>query len=438
ALYLLGRVAVFGGVRDHARGAAWVGGGGAGGALWLTDTGDETVAYAEAVRPGEPEGGVDLRDALFEVVWQPVADAARPPRAFDTVDLSTGSPDVRDAAHRALAVVRQRLAGQAEDPLVILTPPVTEPASAAVWGLVRSAQSEHPDRFVLVAADAPAGPDVPARAVATGEPQIALTAGHFTVPRLARTRAAAQDVRPPAGTVLVTGGTGTLGRLVARHLVETYGVRNLLLVSRSGPDAPGAAEFAAGLDASVRTVACDVADRDATARLLATVEPPLSAVVHAAGVLDDGVITELTPDRIDAVMRAKTDAATVLHDLTAGLDLDAFVVFTSAASVFGNPGQGNYAAANAALDALAVRWGATSVAWGFWAHRSGMTARLTDTDLERTRRTGMLALSDELGLALFDAALAERGRTVVAAKLDLVRPRDEVPALLRGLVAPRP
>ncbi|MFC8330209.1 type I polyketide synthase [Streptomyces olivaceus] len=438
ALELLGPVAEFRGVRVLATGAARVRVRGAGGALWLTDTGDETVAYAEAVRPGGPEGGVDLRDALFEVVWQPVADAARPPRAFDTVDLSTGSPDVRDAAHRALAVVRQRLAGQAEDPLVILTPPVTEPASAAVWGLVRSAQSEHPDRFVLVAADAPAGPDVPARAVATGEPQLALTAGQFTVPRLARTRAAAQDVRPPAGTVLVTGGTGTLGRLVARHLVETYGVRNLLLVSRSGPDAPGAAEFAAGLDASVRTVACDVADRDATARLLATVEPPLSAVVHAAGVLDDGVITELTPDRIDAVMRAKTDAATVLHDLTAGLDLDAFVVFTSAASVFGNPGQGNYAAANAALDALAVRWGATSVAWGFWAHRSGMTARLTDTDLERTRRTGMLALSDELGLALFDAALAERGRTVVAAKLDLVRPRDEVPALLRGLVAPRP
>ncbi|GGN39088.1 polyketide synthase [Streptomyces fuscichromogenes] len=437
ALERVGPVVEFRGVQVVATGATRVRVHRAGDALWLTDTGDEVVAYVEAVRLGEPEGGVDLRDALFEVVWQPIADAAEPPAAFETVDLTTGSVDIRDAVNRALAAVQARLAESAQGPLVIVTSPVTDAASAAVWGLVRSAQSEHPDRFVLVAVDAPAGPDLPARAVATGEPQLALTAGQLTVPRLARTPTRAPDIRPLAGTVLVTGGTGTLGRLVARHLVDKYGVQNLLLVSRSGPDAPGAAEFAAGLDASVRTVACDVADREATARLLATVEPPLSAVVHAAGVLDDGVITALTPDRIDAVMRAKADAATVLHDLTAGMGLDAFVLFTSAASVFGNPGQGNYAAANAALDALAAGWRATSIAWGLWAPRSEMTAQLTDTDLDRTRRSGMAALSEELGLALFDAALAGRAPTVVATKLDLVQPRDEVPPLLRGLVAAR-
>ncbi|MEU8825801.1 type I polyketide synthase [Streptomyces sp. NPDC048636] len=437
ALERVGPVVEFRGVRVVATGATRVRVRSAGDALWLTDAGDEVVAYVEAVRLGEPEGSVDLRDALFEVVWQPIADAAEPPAVFETVDLTTGSGDVRDAVNRALAAVQARLAEPVEGPLVIVTSPVTDSASAAVWGLVRSAQSEHPDRFVLLAVDTPAGPELLARAVATGEPQLAVTAGQLTVPRLARTPAAAPEIRPLAGTVLVTGGTGTLGRLVARHLVDTYGVRNLLLVSRSGPDAPGSAEFAAELDASVRTVACDVADREATARLLATVEPPLSAVVHAAGVLDDGVITALTPDRIDAVMRAKADAATVLHDLTAAMDLDAFVLFTSAASVFGNPGQGNYAAANAAVDALAAQWRATSIAWGFWAHRSGMTARLTDVDLDRTRRTGMVALSDELGLALFDAALAGRAPTVVATKLDLVQPRDEVPALLRGLVAAR-
>ena len=437
ALELVGPVVEFRGVQVVATGATRVRVRRAGNALWLTDAGDEVVAYVEAVRLGQPEGSVDLRDALFEVVWRPIADAAEPPAAFETVDLTTGCVDIRDAANQALAAVQARLAEPAEGPLVIVTSPVTDPASAAVWGLVRSAQSEHPDRFVLVAVDAPAAPELLARAVATGEPQLGVTAGQLTVPRLARKPRASPEIRPLAGTVLVTGGTGTLGRLVARHLVDKYGVRNLLLVSRSGPDAPGAAEFAAEMDASVLTVACDVTDREATARLLATVEPPLSAVVHAAGILDDGMITALTPDRIDAVMRAKADGATVLHELTAGMGLDRFVLFTSAASVFGNPGQGNYAAANAALDALAVQWRATSIAWGFWAHRSGMTAQLTDVDLDRTRRTGMVALSDELGLALFDAALAGHAPTTVATKLDLVQPRDEVPVLLRGLVAAR-
>jgi rifamycin polyketide synthase module 1/2/3 len=439
ALALVGPVAEFRGVRVLATGATVLRVRADGDSLWLTDAADEVVASVEALRSGVPRDGLDLRDALFEVVWQPAPAPAEQPEPFEILDLTGGSTDIRDAVNPALAAALRHLSGSAQGRLVILTPPVDDPASAAVWGLIRSAQSEHPDRFVLLAVDGPVPPELPARAVATGEPQLAASAAGLSVPRLARKPATDPSrIRPLTGTVLITGGTGTLGRLIARHLVDRHGVRDLLLVSRSGPDAPGAAEFAAELDATVRTVACDVTDRAATARLLAGLEPPLCAVVHAAGVLDDGVITALTPDRIDAVLRPKVDAAMVLHELTADLDLAAFVLFTSAASVFGNPGQGNYAAANAALDALAARWRATtSIAWGFWAQRSALTARLTEADLDRTRRTGMLALSDELGLALFDAALCGGSSTVVAAKLDLVRPRDEVPVLLRGLVAAR-
>ncbi|AGL16404.1 type I polyketide synthase [Actinoplanes sp. N902-109] len=380
-------------------------------------------------------GVPDPSEALFEVAWTAAADGAGRPEPFETVDLTHGPGDVRDATYRALAAVQTWLAGAADGRLAMVTGPVTDPAAAAVWGLVRSAQSEHPDRFVLIAADEPLTPELLTRAMAAGEPQLAVTAGRLTVPRLVRKPVAAPARRPITGTVLITGGTGTLGRLAARHLVETYGVRHLVLVSRSGPDAPGAAEFAAGLDASVRTVACDVADPAAAARLLATIEPPLGAVVHAAGVLDDGVVTALTPDRIDTVLRAKVDAATVLHDLTAEAGLTAFVLFTSAASVFGNPGQGNYAAANAALDALARQWNATSIAWGFWAQRSALTSGLSPADLDRTARLGMIALPDALGLALFDAALAGDPATVVATQLDLTSARDEVPVLLRGLAA---
>ncbi|ONK10095.1 type I polyketide synthase [Streptomyces sp. MP131-18] len=252
------------------------------------------------------------------------------------------------------------------------------------------------------------------------------------------------------GTVLITGGTGTLGRLVARHLVTEHGVRHLLLTSRRGPAAEGVSEWSAELErlgASVNAVACDVTDRDALARVLADVpaEHPLRAVVHTAGVVDDAVITSLTDDQVARVFAPKAQAALVLDELTADLDLSAFVLFSSAAGVFGSPGQGNYAAANALLDALAVRrhersLPAVSLAWGLWEEASGMTAALGAGDRARLGRMGLRAMSSNEGLALLDAALDLGEAAVVPTRLDLaaVRARGtadgNVPALLRGLV----
>ncbi|MEV5315793.1 SDR family NAD(P)-dependent oxidoreductase, partial [Streptomyces sp. NPDC052610] len=254
----------------------------------------------------------------------------------------------------------------------------------------------------------------------------------------------------PDGTVLITGGTGALGSLVARHLVTARGVRRLLLTSRRGRSADGAAELAAeltGLGARVTIAACDTADRDALAALLAGIpaEHPLTAVVHAAGVLDDGVIGSLTPERVDRVLRPKVDAAWHLHTLTRDLELSAFVLFSSAAGVFGGPGQGNYAAANAYLDALAHHrrahgLAATSLAWGLWADEAGVNSGMADTigdvDVRRMARSGMTGLSAPEGLALLDLADALDEALLVPTRLDLAPGAGggAVPPLLRDLV----
>ncbi|GAB7105531.1 hypothetical protein JCM4814A_38450 [Streptomyces phaeofaciens JCM 4814] len=232
----------------------------------------------------------------------------------------------------------------------------------------------------------------------------------------------------PDGTVLITGGTGTLGALVARHLVAEHGVRRLLLLGRRGEAAEGVAGLRAELAAAgaeVGVVACDSADGEALAEVLAGIPAahPLTGVVHAAGVLDDAVLTALTPERLDAVLRPKVDAAWHLHELTRDADLAAFVMFSSSAAVLGGPGQGNYAAANAFLDALARHRRAQglpglSVAWGLWERASAMTGHLDEGDLARLRRAGFHALSDTDGLALFDAALPSDRSEVVAVRLD--------------------
>jgi acyl carrier protein/short-subunit dehydrogenase len=250
--------------------------------------------------------------------------------------------------------------------------------------------------------------------------------------------------------VLITGGTGTLGGLVAGHLAAAGRARNVTLASRSGPGAPGVAALAASVAAAgagVQVTACDAADRVALGGLLARV-PDLTTVVHTAGVLDDGVIGSLTPERVDAVMRPKADAAWNLHQLTAGLDLDAFVLFSSAAGVFGGAGQGNYAAANVFLDALAAHrraagLPATSVAWGMWAAASGMTAHLSEEERSRVNRDGMTALTEADGLALLDAAAARDDALLVASRLDLAGLRGrvasgaEVPPLWLALAGDR-
>ncbi|WP_394829827.1 SDR family NAD(P)-dependent oxidoreductase [Pendulispora albinea] len=233
----------------------------------------------------------------------------------------------------------------------------------------------------------------------------------------------------PAGTVLVTGGTGTLGGLLARHLVQRHGAKHLLLVSRQGPAAPSAETLAReleGLGARVTVTACDVADREALRALVASIPTahPLTAVVHAAGVLDDGIVGALTPERLHAVLRVKIDAALHLHELTQGLDLSAFILFSSIAGVVGSPGQANYAAASAFLDALAHHrraqgLPALSLDWGYWADRSGLTAHLKGADLQRMARDGLRPLASLEALALFDAALGRPDPTLVAARFDV-------------------
>ncbi|MBI0298251.1 SDR family NAD(P)-dependent oxidoreductase, partial [Streptomyces sp. PRKS01-29] len=376
--------------------------------------------------------------------------------------------DVAEAAHRAarraLALVQGWLADErfGDARLVLVTrgamaagaeEGATDLVHAPLWGLVRSAETENPGRFVLVDLDETSA-DALSDALATGEPELALRTGRALAPRLARASAPdnASDAAPAFdadGTVLITGGTGALGRLLARHLVAEHGVRHLLLTSRRGADADGATELAAELrtrGAEVTLAACDAADRDALAATLAAIPAghPLTAVVHTAGVLDDGTVAALTPEQLARALRPKVDAAWNLHELTRDLDLSAFVLFSAIAGTLGGAGQANYAAANVFLDALAAHrhaagLPATSLVWGLWAQSGGITGDLTETDLLRLARSGMGALTDDEGMALFDAARRSGRTLLIPARLDLAALRSAagsgpVPALLRGLI----
>ncbi|QLH24133.1 type I polyketide synthase [Streptomyces sp. Rer75] len=419
------------------------------GATGTVGTYEDLAALTEAVEAGATVPDlVVCRFPAPAAVSGGTADAARGAVRDAAALAQEWLADERFAGSRLAVVTSGAVAAGAEET-------VEDLAAAAVWGLLRSAQSENPGRFVLVDTD---GEDVPPAVLAwvlgaADEPQLAVRGGGVCVPRMASVVPSGREAAPSwtgpdgDGTVLVTGATGALGGLVARHLVVEHGVRRLLLVSRRGPDAEGASELVAelsGLGADVSVAACDVADREALAGLLSGIpaERPLTAVVHAAGVVDDGLVSALSPERVDGVMRPKVDAAWNLHELTRELGLSAFVLFSSAAGVLGSAGQGNYAAANVFLDALAaVRRAeglpATSLAWGMWEQRSGMTGELGQADLARIARSGLAAVSSDEGLALFDAGVAADEALLLPVRLDMAALRalgDEAPTMLRGLV----
>jgi acyl transferase domain-containing protein/short-subunit dehydrogenase/acyl carrier protein len=423
--------------------------------------------------------GGGRRDALFRIDWPALSAVAEPGGAVAVVGLPgatthagladvdrselvvlhrpSGPGDtpavVRAVAGQVLEDVRTWLAPRfADRVLTVVTRNATtggDLAQAAVWGLVRAAAAENPGRFRLVDLDDhPASPARVLAAAASGEPELAVRAGRVLVPRLAPAEPVAPHRWAPEGTVLVTGGTGGLGSVLARHLVTRHGVRHLVLTSRRGPAAPGAAalvEELAAEGAAVTVVACDVSSADEVSRLLAGVPAahPLTAVVHAAGVADHGLIGTLTADGLDHVLAAKADGAWHLHERTA--DLAAFVLVSSAGGLVVPAGQGGYAAANVFLDALAAHrraagLPATSVAFGLWETETGLSAQLSDVDRSRLARHGFPAMSVPEGLALFDDALGTADPLVVALPVDrdaLAARTDELPALVRDLLPTR-
>jgi acyl transferase domain-containing protein/acyl carrier protein len=377
-----------------------------------------------------------------------------------------GDAAVAAAAQRILRVIREwqadeRLAGSR---LVMLThravaarpgETVGDLAGAAVWGLARTAELEVPGRVTVADVDGlDSSLSALPSAISLGEPQFALRDGSVLLPRLVRIPPRDEPGETPlealaSGTVLITGGTGALGGLMARHLVARHGVRHLLLISRSGPAAPGAADLTAelsALGAQVRVAACDVTDRSALATLLASVHAaqPLTGVIHCAGVLSDGVLGALTPEQVNGVLGPKVVGAWNLHELTADLDLAAFVLFSSAAAVLGSAGQANYAAANAYLDGLAsyrsgLGLSALALDWGLWAE-AGMSRDLSQPDLVRMARAGMLGLSLPGGLALFDDAVGAGYPQMLPVRLDVAALRawgPGIPATLSGLTGGR-
>ncbi|MFE5399641.1 SDR family NAD(P)-dependent oxidoreductase, partial [Streptomyces sp. NPDC056568] len=360
-----------------------------------------------------------------------------PTTAIGTGTSTAGTATDADAVAPRLVVLTRGAAGPEGG--------AADLAGAAVWGLVRVAQTEQPGRFTLVDID---GTQASLRALpgllATEAGQLALRDGRATVPRIVpvadpapRTGGGTAADGPggggpsvtldPEGTVLITGGTGALAAETARHLVERHKVRHLLLVGRRGPDAPGVDRLVAeltGSGAEVAVRACDVTDRDALRRLLGELPDahPLTCVVHTAGVLDDGVLSAQTPERIDAVLRPKADAAVHLDELTRESGRVPLVLYSSVSATLGSAGQAGYAAANAFLDALAARrcadgHPALSLGWGWWSG-VGLATGLAGADAARVRRSGVAPLDAGTALELLDRALTRPEPALLPVRLD--------------------
>ncbi|WP_392567432.1 type I polyketide synthase, partial [Streptomyces sioyaensis] len=349
-----------------------------------------------------------------------------------------------------LAVVTRGAAGPEGLPVDLI--------GAAVWGLVRAAQAETPDCFVLVDSD---GTPESARRLASavlssGEPELALRNGETYVPRLTRATTpttptptlepTAFENWDPEDTVLITGGTGGLATLLAEHLITHHHIRNLTLASRQGPNHPNATHLTqhlTQLGAHITLTTCDVSNPTQLTHLINNT-PRLKAIIHTAGTLQDATLTNQTPHHLNTTLTPKADAAWHLHHTTQHLNLTHFILYSSAAATLDPTGQANYAAANAFLDALAhhrhtQNLPAQSLAWGLWTQDTGMTTHLTSADVEQMAKSGVRGLSGEEGLALFDTAVSSGAPVLLPIRLDLAALRNRpgtLPPLLSGLVRP--
>jgi len=420
------------------------------------------------IRPFDPaQLATGEADPLYELTWQAASAEDGEPRSRTEIeDLRKGGGSAQELCVRALGRIQSFLAEEAEDArLAFLVEGASsaapgeprDPGAAAVAGLVGSAASEHPGRFCLIDTDGSEASEAALEiALASPEPQLALREGQLLAPRLVES-AEPDEAGPveldPERTVLITGASGGLGSLIARHLVETHGARHLLLASRSGEEAAGAKELREELDAlgaTVRIVACDVSERERVAALLDGInaEHPLGAVIHCAAVLDDATVQAANAAQIERVFAPKAGGAQHLDELTRELGLSHFVCFSAAAGLLGSSGLGAYAAANCFLDGLVARrrvagLAGTSIAWGPWQPESGMAADLSEADLARFGRSALALLSAERGLALFDRALLGSGGLVAAIGFDRGELRARaaagtLPPLLTGLAPARP
>ncbi|WP_406835359.1 SDR family NAD(P)-dependent oxidoreductase [Streptomyces sp. AHU1] len=464
-------------------------------AAWAVH-GDRSDPQVEAALRGLAAAGVQVRETDADIVvrFWPRPEAGTEPAPFAQELAASALAELRtliaSASASASGTGTGSASGSASDPLPARTVWVTRGAVATgagdtvpglaqsvLWGLARSARAEHPHLgLTLLDLEGAAPADVLPMAVSRAdEPELAFREGSLLAPRLVRARPAdalripAGDAHEPAGpatdptlratvppaltpgrvriqvptdgTVLITGGLGAVGRHIAR-LLAGHGVPRILLTSRQGAADPRAVEVTAelaSLGAETEIAECDVADEAALARVLARVgdASPLRGVVHCAGILDDGVVAELTPERLARVLRPKVDGAAHLHRLTAGTPLDLFLLISSAAGVLGSPGQGNYAAANVFLDQLAhhrraLGLPAVSVSFGAWAGE-GLAAE--HADLERMARLGHRALTPDQGRELVELALRRGAPHLIACSLDLPRLRESTAAADGGTAA---
>ncbi|WNF00985.1 tacrolimus type I polyketide synthase FkbA [Streptomyces luomodiensis] len=394
------------------------------------------VLTAEAVtlREVASTSGSEESDGLLRLEWLAVAEAVYDGDLPEGHVLITAAhpddpEDIPTRAHtratRVLTALQHHLT-TTDHTLIVHT--TTDPAGATVTGLTRTAQNEHPHRIRLIETDHPHTPLPLAQLATLDHPHLRLTHHTLHHPHLTPHHTTTPPTTTPLNpehAIIITGGSGTLAGILARHLNHPH----TYLLSRTPPP-----------DTTPGThLPCDVGDPHQLATTLAHIPQPLTAIFHTAATLDDGIIDALTPDRLTTVLHPKANAAWHLHHLTQNQPLTHFVLYSSAAAVLGSPGQGNYAAANAFLDALATHrhtlgQPATSIAWGMWHTTSTLTGQLSDADRDRIRRGGFLPITDDEGMRLYEAAVGSGEDFVMAAAMDPAQPMTgSVPPILSGL-----